>query len=136
MVWNKYDNQQVLSLLDYGIKPNLVSPAFACLIYFIIELYKVKTLSILGHVGQNRSQVRVGASDLCYSVNNHLFVYFWLLPTISLDTFCMVSSVQRLSDSLAGGATLAADGAETGNILQPEKAASAISSQGLTARKD
>lgn len=66
---------------------------------------------------------------------NYLFVYFWLLPTVSLDTVCMVSSMQRLSDSVSVGATMATDGAETGNLSQPEKAAGAISSQGLTARK-
>lgn len=78
----------------------------------------------------------MGASDLCYFINNYLFVYFWLLPTISLATLCMISSMQRLSDSVAVGATLATDGAETGNIPQPEKAAGNISPQGLTARKD
>lgn len=40
------------------------------------------------------------------------------------------------SDSAAGGATLATDGAESANIPQAEKAAGAISSQGVTARKD
>lgn len=39
-----------------------------------------------------------------------------------------------MSDAV--GAVLATDGVGTGNILQPDKAAGAISSQGLTARKD
>lgn len=48
----------------------------------------------------------MGASDLCFFINNHLFDYFWLLPTFSLGTLCMRSSLQRLSDSAAVGVTL------------------------------
>lgn len=85
-------------------------------------------------MGKIGARLEWGASDLGYFINNHLFVYFWLPPAISLDTLCGMSAMQ--SDSAAGGATLATDGAETANIPQAEKAAGAISSQGVTARKD
>lgn len=49
---------------------------------------------------------------------------------------CDVFEGQTLSVSATMGATLAVDEAKIGNIPQPDKAAGAISSQQLTARKD